>query len=332
MALWNALNALGVEISLNDVCCYIPAWFGVLATIFLAALTYECTNNHNAAVGAAGIMAIVPAHIMRSVGGGYDNESVAMTALCCTFYFWCRSLRNDNSWPVGIIAGLAYINMAAAWGGYVFVINMIGLHAIGLVFLGRYSNKLHHAYTLFYIIGTAGAVQVPVIGWTPLKSLEQLGAFGVFCILQALFYCDVVSKREGLDAAGIQALRMRVAGIAGSVGFLLVAIIWPTGYFGPLSSRIRGLFVQHTRTGNPLVDSVAEHQPASAAAYYQYLHSVCYIGPIGFVACLFKPTDAKWFLIMYACVAYYFSAKMNRLVLLMGPIASALAGVALGAL
>ena len=329
MALWNALNALGVEISLNDVCCYIPAWFGVLATIFLAALTYECTNNHNAAVGAAGIMAIVPAHIMRSVGGGYDNESVAMTALCCTFYFWCRSLRNDNSWPVGIIAGLAYINMAAAWGGYVFVINMIGLHAIGLVFLGRYSNKLHHAYTLFYIIGTAGAVQVPVIGWTPLKSLEQLGAFGVFCILQALFYCDVVSKREGLDAAGIQALRMRVAGIAGSVGFLLVAIIWPTGYFGPLSSRIRGLFVQHTRTGNPLVDSVAEHQPASAAAYYQYLHSVCYIGPIGFVACLFKPTDAKWFLIMYACVAYYFSAKMVRLVLLLGPIGSALGGLAL---
>ena len=39
-----------------------------------------------------------------------------------------------------------------------------------------------------------------------------------------------------------------------------------TRYFGPLSARIRGLFVRHTRTGNPLVDSVAEHQPASADA------------------------------------------------------------------
>ena len=34
-------------------------------------------------------------------------------------------------------------------------------------------------------------------------------------------------------------------------------ILLPTGYFGPLSSRVRGLFVKHTRTGNPLVDSVA---------------------------------------------------------------------------
>ena len=30
---------------------------------------------------AALVMSVVPAHIMRSVGGGYDNESVAMTAM-----------------------------------------------------------------------------------------------------------------------------------------------------------------------------------------------------------------------------------------------------------
>jgi dolichyl-diphosphooligosaccharide--protein glycosyltransferase len=174
VAIWNVLNGLGIEISLNDVCCYVPAWFGVLATIFLTMLTYECSGSANGAVAAAGIMAVVPAHIMRSVGGGYDNESVAMTAMCCTFYFWCRSLRGDASWPIGIVAGIAYIYMAAAWGGYIFVVNMIGVHAIGLVFLGRYSNKLHHAYTLFYIIGTIGApipqgegaALVPLVGPT----------------------------------------------------------------------------------------------------------------------------------------------------------------------
>jgi dolichyl-diphosphooligosaccharide---protein glycosyltransferase len=172
-------------------------------------------------------------------------------------------------------------------------------------------------------------MQVPVIGWTPLKSLEQLGALGVFFILQAMYYCEIQRVKDDLDADALQALRMRVFGICGAVGFALVACIWPTGYFGPLSSRIRGLFVQHTRTGNPLVDSVAEHQPASTAAYWQYLHNVCYVGPIGFIACFHKKTDAKWFLILYACVAYYFSAKMVRLVLLLGPIGSALGGVAM---
>jgi dolichyl-diphosphooligosaccharide--protein glycosyltransferase len=100
--------------SLNDVCCYIPAWFGAIATVIVGFLTYECTipcnsssslvqwildllsgkkteavsDGRSLALGlfspalecaafAMGMMAIVPAHLMRSVGGGYDNESIA---------------------------------------------------------------------------------------------------------------------------------------------------------------------------------------------------------------------------------------------------------------
>jgi len=62
---------VGIEMSLNDVCVFVPAWFGVLATLHLALLTYECTSNRNAAVASALVMAIIPAHIMRSVAGGY---------------------------------------------------------------------------------------------------------------------------------------------------------------------------------------------------------------------------------------------------------------------
>jgi asparagine N-glycosylation enzyme membrane subunit Stt3 len=51
-------------------------------------------------------MAIIPAHLMRSVGGGYDNESIAVTAMLITFYFWCRSVRTESSWPFGILAGI----------------------------------------------------------------------------------------------------------------------------------------------------------------------------------------------------------------------------------
>ena len=28
----------------------------------------------------------MPAHLMRSVAGGFDNESIAVTALCATFH------------------------------------------------------------------------------------------------------------------------------------------------------------------------------------------------------------------------------------------------------
>ena len=97
--------------SLNDVCCYIPAWFGAVATVVTGFIAYEASLPINTGgdvlqwlvdlwngkpsyptgksdkmifglsspavecgLFAAGMMAIVPAHLMRSVGGGYDNE------------------------------------------------------------------------------------------------------------------------------------------------------------------------------------------------------------------------------------------------------------------
>merc|ERR1719272_685178 len=98
------------------------------------------------------IMSVVPAHVMRCHGGGYDNESIALTAMCMTFYCWCRSLRKDpavlpseatkDSVVWGVISGFAYIYMVAAWGGYVFVLNIIAIHAAVLCCIGRYSSKL----------------------------------------------------------------------------------------------------------------------------------------------------------------------------------------------
>merc|ERR1719478_1587809 len=93
-------------------------------------------------------------------------------------------------------------------------------------------------------------------------------------------------------------------------------LLWPTGYFGPLSSRIRGLFVKHTKTGNPLVDSVAEHQPANAGMYASYLNlPLDYVG-YGAVVCMFKRNNGAYFIALYAFVASHFSLKMSRLVLI----------------
>jgi len=414
---------LGDRMSLNDVCCLVPAWFGAAATVFTGLMAYEAcvgttlpkTGRGTSSDGvvtavqqstddpsrpeafgsilasipvvnvlyrrlilpvvdlllraitwifgsdlglvdsprrgtpttlvspavesflaAAAIMSIVPAHIMRSVGGGYDNESIAMTSMTMTFYLWMRSLRGGKEntsgalvW--GTLAGLAYFYMVAVWGGYIFVINIVGVHAGSLVLLGRYSSKLHRAYTAFYFIGTALAVQIPVVGWTPIRSLEQLGPMAVFVGFQMIEYCEVMRRKNNLSRKEAWVLRGKVFGAALLVAAVIVAALVPTGYFGPISARVRGLFVKHTKTGNPLVDSVAEHQPASAEAYLQYLHDICYIAPVGFaIVALVYFHDSSSFLLVYGVAAYFFSHKMVRLILLTAPIASALAGVALG--
>ena len=336
VSIYNTLKALGSSyaMSLNDVCVFFPAWFGAVATMLVAFLTAECSGSANSAVIAALVMSVVPAHTMRSVAGGYDNESLAVTAMCLTFFVWCRSLRNERSWWIGTLAGLAYVYMVAAWGGYTFVLNMVGLHAATLVLVGQYSPSLHRAYSLFWIVGTLGAIQFPVVGLAPVKSLEQLGPAFVFLGMQVLAFGERLVKSRG--AGGAEAWRIRVNVYAGAAVAACVAIaaLAPTGYFGPLSVRVKGLFKMHTRTGNPLVDSVAEHQPGTPDAYWRYLHYSYYVSPLGFVvsaAHYVKTRDASaLFLPLYAVTAYYFANRMVRLIIFLGPIASSLTGVGAG--
>jgi len=334
-AIFEGLKRSGFEISLNDVCVLIPAGFGAIASLFTGALGYEVTKSSNAAVAATALMAILPAHLMRSVAGGYDNESVAVTLIVATCYFWVRSLRSGSSWPFAFLCGLSYAYLVAVWGGYIFVLNMIGAHAGMLTLLGRFSTRLWVSYSIWFTIGTAGALFGParyLVGWQPLQSLEQLGPFAVFCLLQLSQFIELISRRYSLNELARFRLCVLIFGVAAVVASVICATLLPSGFFGPLSARVRGLFIRHTKTGNPLVDSVAEHQATPAAVYWQYFHFVCLLGPIGGIMCFFNRTDAKIFFLLYAFLGSYFSAKMIRLVLLLSPAACIAGGACLGGL
>eukprot|EP00439_Symbiodinium_sp_Y106_P070621 s3483_g12.t1 len=317
---------------LNDVCVLTPAWFGGFATLFLVLLTIEASESRSAGVAAGMVMAIIPAHMMRSSAGEYDNEAVAVTCFCATFWLWCRSIRTPRSWPWGVLAGLAYFSAAATWGGYIFVNNLIGLHAAVLVALGQYNSGLYLAYTLWYAVGTTGAMLIPVIGWAPLRAMEQMPSLLVFVVFQLLQACDFARHRVKGLASPWKFCLLRVAVFAAAVlaGAGVCFTLYRSGHFAPLGARIRGLFLKHKKTGNPLVDSVAEHSATSNQAYAQYLGDARYVAALGLLFCWHQQTPAKLFPVLYAAVAYHFSAKMSRLMIICGPIVSMLAGYPIG--
>jgi dolichyl-diphosphooligosaccharide--protein glycosyltransferase len=250
-----------------------------------------------------------------------------------TFWFWTWTLSSATTTRaiiLGVITGFMYFYMVAAWGGYVFVINLVGLHAFATLLLRKVPfEHLYYSYTTFYVVGTYLAMQVPVVGWMPLRSLEQLGPFGMFVGIQVLQLMRILEQK--FKKVNKWKIRGMVV-LAGAVLSLPVVYwLYTKGYFGPISSRVRGLFVKHTKTGNPLVDSVAEHQAASSQAYFQYLNVVCYLAPVGFViVALVACSPASSFLLVYGVSAYFFSLKMVRLILLAAPIASICGGIALG--
>jgi hypothetical protein len=67
-----------------------------------------------------------------------------------------------------------------------------------------------------------------------------------------------------------------------------------SGWCWDIGVRIKALFIKHTKTGNPLVDSVAEHGSTPASFYETYLHHVYHYAPLGLPLCL-APLSALGF-------------------------------------
>ena len=65
-------------------------------------------------------------------------------------------------WSCG--CALAYFYMVAAWGGYIFIVNLIPLFTFFMVFTRRYSHRLYIAYNIWYIMGTLLAMQINFVG------------------------------------------------------------------------------------------------------------------------------------------------------------------------
>ena len=61
-----------------------------------------------------------------------------------------------------------------------FIINMIPLHAFVLILMGRFSTRLYVSYSTFYIIGTLSSMQIPFVGFLPLRSSEHMAALGEY--------------------------------------------------------------------------------------------------------------------------------------------------------
>lgn len=151
-------------------------------------------KDSSAGLLAAAFIGIAPGYISRSVAGSYDNEAIAIFLLMFTFFLWIRALKIGSA-LFGTLAAVFYFYMVAAWGelssatrdknrsnpkigGYVFITNMIPLHALVLILMGRFSSRLYVSYSSWYAIGTLASMQVPFVGFQPVKTSEHMGALG----------------------------------------------------------------------------------------------------------------------------------------------------------
>lgn len=319
------LSLLNIPVHIRDICVFLAPIFSGLTAIATYFLTKEIWSA-GAGLFAACFIAVVPGYISRSVAGSYDNEGIAIFALMFTYYLWIKSVKTGSLfWST--MASLSYFYMVSAWGGYVFIINLIPLHVFALLLMGRFSHRIYTAYTTFFILGLICSMQIPFVGFQPIRTSEHMAAAGVFALLNAVallkYFQSVLSASEFRHFFIVAA-----ATAAGGVFLAVVGLTW-AGVVAPWSGRFYSLWdTGYAKIHIPIIASVSEHQPTTWFSFFFDLHILVGTFPVGLWYCIKTINDEKVFIVLFAVSAVYFAGVMVRLMLTLTPVVCVLGGIA----
>jgi dolichyl-diphosphooligosaccharide--protein glycosyltransferase len=279
---------------------------------------------------AAAFIGIVPGYISRSVAGSYDNEAIAIFLLMATFYTWIKALKTGSAlW--GTTAALFYGWMVAAWGGYVFITNIVPLHVFVLILMGRYNNRIYVAYSSWYVLGTVASMQVPFVEFLPIRTSEGMAALGTFGLIQLVAFVETV--RRLVPGKQFQFLLRAFVVLVFVVSFVALVLLTFSGWIAPWTGRFYSLWdTGYAKVHMPIIASVSEHQPTAWPAYFFDLQMLIWLFPAGLFWAFKSLSDEYVFVIIYSVFAAYFSGVMVRLMLVLTPVVCVLAAIAVSKL
>ncbi|CAK9304730.1 unnamed protein product [Gordionus sp. m RMFG-2023] len=315
--LYHTMNFFHISIDIKDVCVFLAPLFSSLTTLVTYALTKELKDS-SAGLLAACLMSMVPGYISRSVAGSYDNEGIAIFCMLLTYYLWIKSCSHTGSIFHSALCALAYFYMVSSWGGYVFLINLIPIHVLVLMIIGRFDHKVYVSYTVFYSMGTLFSMQIPFVGFQPIQSSEHLAAFGIFGICQ--IYEFVNYTRSKLSKETFQSLIRTTLTVIMTIIGSAILILTITGKIAPWTGRFYTLLdPSYAKNNIPIIASVSEHQPTAWSSFYFDLQILMFLMPAGLYYCFKNLNNGNVFIILYVITSVYFTGVMVRLMLVLAP-------------
>ncbi|KAJ3121996.1 hypothetical protein HK098_003181 [Nowakowskiella sp. JEL0407] len=319
------LNKLHFPIDIREVCVFLAPLFSGFTAIACYLLTSEM-KDPSAGLLAAAFIGVAPGYISRSVAGSYDNEGIAIFLLMFTFYLWIKAVKLGSAFYGGLTA-MFYFYMVSAWGGYVFIINLIPLHVFVLILMGRYTPKIYVAYSSFYVLGTLSSMNIPFVNFLPTRTNDHMAALGIFGLIQIVAFIDLL--RSHLSSGQFKLVFSTL--IAGFFIVGLAALVGLTmgGYIAPWTGRFYSLWdTNYAKKYIPIIASVSEHQPTAWPSFFFDMQFLIPIFPAGIYFCFKELRDEHVFVILYAITASYFAGVMVRLILTLTPIVCVASAIA----
>ncbi|KAG8480718.1 hypothetical protein CXB51_025394 [Gossypium anomalum] len=298
--IYRILRFLRFAVHIREVCVLTAPFFASNTTLVAYFFGKEIWDS-GAGLVAAILIAICPGYISRSVAGSYDNEGVAIFALLFTFYLFVKAV-NTGSLAWSLASAFGYFYMVSAWGGYVFIINLIPLYVL-----------------------------IRFVGFQHVQSGEHMAAMGVFFLMQVFYFLDWV-KHMLSDTKLFQAFLRITVTCAVAVGGIALGLGMVSGYISPWTGRFYSLLdPTYAKDHIPIIASVSEHQPTAWSSFMFDFHILLLLFPAGLYFCFKRLSDATIFIVMYGLTSMYFAGVMVRLILVATPAVCLISAIAVSA-
>jgi hypothetical protein len=241
-----------------------------------------------------------------------------------TFLFFTRAVNPGKSLKSTIIysmmSSISLIYMSFSWGSFRYAAEVLGLFAVALVVLRRYTPHLFLTYGITLGFMLFVGTEIPLLGHAFLIESTTIALLGVMGLLIVMELARLAPSTRGR----LSILGLTVASSAAIV-FGLVSTKILSG------SLLQGKFLAtvdpFVRNNIPIVASVAENRPSTWASLYLELGSLIILAVFGFFFAFQRLREGDILLIIFGVTGFYFAASLVRLTLLLAPVMATLAAI-----
>jgi dolichyl-diphosphooligosaccharide--protein glycosyltransferase len=316
------LQWLGTGVSAFDVAVVFPVVAGTL-TVLAAYFLGKDLWGKGVGMFTALFMALNASSISRTQLGFLRHEPLGVLLMILIFLFFRRSTMTGSSTRKTVIyatlAGLSLYYLAAEWAAFYYPLDLLVIYIVFLVIIGRSSRKLLLSYSItmgIFMLFTP--FLVPKLGFASLDDLTFLVVPAAEVLLLA---------REA--SAYIPSRTSRIYALTASV-VATAAIILVLSYFNIIANpagKFYAVIDPLVRGNVPIIESVAEHQPATWSSFFYEFGSLIFLGLLGFVFVIQRARNEDFFLLLWGLTGIYFAASFVRLTLLLAPAFCILAAI-----
>ena len=313
------LTFIGFHVSVAEACIFFPPVMGAITCIAIFFLAKDF-GGKEAGLLAALILSVNAAYLSRTYLGFFKHETVGVFSIILIALFFLRSIEPEKSFSkciyYSIAAGLSLAYLIVSWTAYLYSMDLIVLFVFALLLLRRYSSRILVSFSITMSIGILIGILVPRPGYGLLTSIGTIPVYGVFVLLA---FSEIFNHTK--------TLKMKTIIVTFSLASLAVLLVLSRKVLN-LGGKLSAVIDPLLRLQMPIVESVAEHLPATWASMYYEFGFLSVFALIGLFFIFKKPTNKNIYLALFAITAIYFATSYDRLDLILAPAFAILGAVA----